>query len=95
LKIAHEVTSRLTTVPYRPMEEVEWIKLGAMGLLKTDQRDPQTGTTGEIVTGDRMARYYILGAALKLLQMMFDFISVSLAINGCFPVPLERGTFQC
>ena len=52
------------------MEEVEWIKPGAMGLPKTDQRDLETGTIGEIVTDDRMARYYIWEAALKLPRMV-------------------------
>jgi hypothetical protein len=45
------------------------------------------------VTGDRMARYYIWEAALKLSRMVFDFISVSLAIYGCFPVPLNIDFF--
>jgi hypothetical protein len=39
LRIAHEVTSRFTTIPNQPVEEVEWIKPGAMGLPKTNQRD--------------------------------------------------------
>jgi hypothetical protein len=39
LRIAHEVTSLFITIPNHSMEEVEWIKPGAMGLLKTDQRD--------------------------------------------------------
>src|SRR4051812_12926042 len=46
LRIAYEVISRFTTIPNQPVDEVEWIKQGPMGLPKTDQRDLETGTTG-------------------------------------------------
>ena len=86
------MTRLLITIPNHPMEGVEWIKPGAMGLPKTDQRDLQTGTTGELVTDGRMARHCIWEAALKLLVngVLISYLwHVSILISFCLWVCLQ------